>query len=152
MVKRRRLLLGGLGLIGMAALGAFGGVFAAEAEIASLVRRRLPFLTLDDAGVHAFSKDYVDNILAKRPTWYRIKFHFYSLFAKPVSGYGFSTDTRSRLQRTQDNLATIYLLSSDFFAQGADQTRTVQYVALYDPVRACSNPFARPPPDAAVAS
>lgn len=39
---------------------------------------------------------------------------------------------------------TRFLLSTDFFQNGADESRTMQYVTFYDPyVTACRNPFAR---------
>jgi hypothetical protein len=40
-------------------------------------------------------------------------------------------------------VVTAFLLSSDFFQNGADETRTVRYLAYYDPYKyACGNPFA----------
>lgn len=143
MVKRRGFLIG-IGLLGVAALGVWGADIATESEIVSGVRRRLPFLRFDEAGLHAFAKDYIRSLLAKRPSWYRWKYHILSLFSKPAARWGMSTDKRSRLQRQEDFLATVYLLSSDFFTTGALESRAVQYVSLYDPMRACSNPFARP--------
>jgi hypothetical protein len=147
MVNRRRILKIGVGVAAVAALGVWGADVASEAEIVSAVRRRLSFLRLDEPGLHAFAKDYISNMLAKRPSWYRWKYHIQSMFRKPAASWGISTDTRTRRQRLEDNLTTIYLLSSDLFAEGADETRTVQYVNLYDPMRACGSPFARPPVD-----
>ena len=146
MIKRRRFLLGGLGIAAVAGLGAVGlGVIVTESEIAAAVRRRLNVLQLDTAGLHSFAKDQLGALAAKRPTWNRLKSHLRSALAKPVvTHYGISNDKRSRRERIEDNLATLYLLSSDFFLHRADQSRIVQYVALYDPLRACSNPFARP--------
>ena len=144
MVNRRRILIIGLGITAVAALGVWGLDVASEAEIVSTVRRRLGFLRLDEAGLHSFAKDYISSLLAKRPSWYRWKYHFQSLFRKPGARWGISTDTRSRRARFEDNLATQYLLSSDLFPNGADETRTIRYVALYDPMRACGSPFARP--------
>jgi hypothetical protein len=151
MIKRRGFLIG-LGVVAVASLGVWGADIAAEAEIVSGVRRRLPFLKFDEAGLHAFSKDYIHTLLAKRPSWYRWKYHLYSFLSKPAVRWGISTDKRSRRERQEDNFATLYLLSSDFFTTGgADESRTIQYVSLYDPIRACGNPFARPvvdPPSA----
>ena len=145
MNRRRRFLLGGLGIAAVASLGVWElGNVVSESKIASAVRRRLSFLRLDEAGLHLFAKDQMGALLAKRPSWYRMKYHFHSLFLKPAASWGFSNDKRSRYERIEDNLATLYLLSSDFFEHGADQSRTVQYVSLYDPMRACGNPFARP--------
>jgi hypothetical protein len=137
-------LLGALGVAATASLGLWGADVFTQSEIASSVRRRLSFLKLDEAGLHSFARDQVASILAKRPTWYRIKFHIRMMFSKSGPHWGVSTDNRSRRERMVDNLATIYLLSSDFFLNGADESRSVRYVALFDPMRACDNPFARP--------
>jgi hypothetical protein len=153
MIKRRRILLGGLGIAAVAGLGVWGADIATESEIASSVRRRLGFLKLDEAGLHSFAKDQIAWLLAKRPTWYRIKFHIRALVSKPGgASWGLSTDKRTRRERMVDSLATKYLLSSDFFLNGADESRTVRYVNLYDPMRPCGNPFARPAVDRGAAS
>jgi hypothetical protein len=152
MIKRRRLLLGGLGLAAVAVAGVWGAEFVGESEIASGIRRRLPFLRFDDAGLHSFAKDYLSSMLKKRPSWYRWKYHFHSLFHKAAARWGMSTDTRSRREHLEDFFATLYLLSSDFFTSGADQSAVIHYVGLYDPMRACGNPFARPAMDSASAA
>jgi hypothetical protein len=144
-MKRRTFLLG-LGAVAVAGLGVVGvGPAAARAEIASLVRKRLVFLKLDETGLSQFAKDYVSAQLAKRPTWNRWKYHFLVIFTKQFSQYGgYSNDTRTRKEHLSDNLSTLYLLSSDFFANGSDESRIVQYRALYDPLQPpCSSPFAR---------
>jgi hypothetical protein len=143
MLKRRRFLKIGLGVVAVAAVGVWGADMAGEAEIVATVRKRLSFLKLEEAGLHSFAKDYISALLAKRPSWYRWKYHIQSLFRKPGARWGISTDTRSRRERFADNLATQYLLSSDLFLNGADENRTIQYVKLYDPMRACAAPFAR---------
>jgi hypothetical protein len=144
MISRRQLLLGGLGTTALAALGlgAFGRG-AIEAEIASHVRGRLGFLTLDDAGLRRFATDQVAALLAKRPTMNRLKYHFLSHVAPSFTRYLRSSETRSRLERTVDAFASTYLMSSDFFQNGADESEPVHYVSFYDPLLACGNPFAR---------
>jgi hypothetical protein len=145
MIERRSFLLGGAGLALIAGFGVWGADVFSQREIVSGVRRKLSFLTLDDAGLHAFAKDYINSMLAKRPSWYRWKVHFHALFARPSAArWGISTDNRSKRDRLDDYLATLFLLSSDFFVKGADETQVVGYVNLYDPMRACGNPFARP--------
>jgi hypothetical protein len=147
-MKRRQFLLGGLAIVAIAGLGVIGfGRGAAEAKITSLVRRRLSFLRLDETGLKAFAHDHLGALLAKRPTWNRMKYHFLSVFSKSFTRYNTSTDKRTRTERTIDNLASTYLLSSDFFLHNADQSRVVDYLNLYDPMRPCGNPFARPPLD-----
>jgi hypothetical protein len=143
-VQRRGFILGGLGVAAVAAIGVWGADVATESEIVSGVRRRLAFLRFDDAGLHSFAKDYIRAMLAKRPSWYRWKYHFYSLFHKPAAQWGMSNDNRSRRERLEDSLATLFLLSSDFFIKGADESRVIQYLNFYDPLRSCSSPFARP--------
>lgn len=146
-MKRRHLLLGAGAAIVAAALGLWGSELLSEEAIAAAVRRRLGALRLDDAGPRAFARDYIAALLAKRPTWFRTKYHIRSMFAAESSiADAFVGDHRSRRQRLDDNLATIYLMSSDFFWNHADESRVVRYVAMYDPIRACGNPFARPPP------
>jgi hypothetical protein len=146
-MKRRHLLIGGAAVIAATALGLYGAEYFSEDEIARAVRDRLRALRLDEEGPRAFSRDYVAALLAKRPTWFRIKYHIRSMVARrsPIAD-AYIDDHRSRRQKLEDNLAMVYLLSSDFFWNHADESRVVRYVALYDPMRACGNPFARPPP------
>ena len=42
----------------------------------------------------------------------------------------------------RSNVFTNYLLSTDFFPNGADESRIVAYVGLYNPYHGCENPFA----------
>lgn len=154
MIKRRTFLLGGLGVIVAAGLGVIGiGPAAARSQVVSLVRKRLNFLKLDEAGLHQFAQDQVASLLAKRPTWNRWKYHFLVIFTKQFNQYGgYSNDKRTRTEHLADNLSTLYLLSSDFFANGADESRTIEYTGLYDSLVPCSSPFARPPVDRPAAS
>jgi hypothetical protein len=147
-MKRRQFLLGGLAVVAIAGLGVIGfGRGAAQAKIVSLVRRRLSFLQLDEAGLQAFAHDHLGVLLAKRPTWNRWKYHFLSVFSKSITRWNTSTDKRTRSERVVDNMASTYLLSSDFFLNKADQSQVVHYISLYDPMVPCGNPFARPPID-----
>jgi hypothetical protein len=153
MITRRRVLLGGLAVVVVAGVGVIGiGPRAAESHIVTVVRRKLSFLKLDEKGLQAFAKDQVSALLAKRPTWNRLKYHYLSMFAKQFTRYNRSNDKRTRIQRMEDNFASTYLLSSDFFLNGADESRIVQYVNFYDPLRACGNPFWRPAIDTRSAS
>ena len=146
MINRRRLLLGGLGVAGVAGLGMWAfGRQALEAEIVSVLRRRLGYLQLDVGGLRAFATDQAQKIVAKRVSMNRLRYHLASNFDSGYKRFLRSTDTRSRIERSEDILVTTYLLSTDFFVHGADESRTVQYLGYYDPMRACGNPFARPP-------
>jgi hypothetical protein len=154
MMNRRRVILGGVGLAGVAGIGAWGlGHWGMEREIVSVLHRRLSFLKLDEEGVRAFAKDQTAATFNKKiPTWRRLRYHFLSAGAPSFQRFYRSSDQRSRVARLEDTLVSNYLLSSDFFANGADESRTINYVAYYDPMRACQNPFARPVVDPRAAS
>jgi hypothetical protein len=148
MITRRRLLLGALGFVGIAGIGAWlVGPAAMESKIASIVRKRLDFLKLDEEGLQAYARDQTAKILAKRVSLNRMRYHLMSAVATSFTRYQRSTDKRSRIQRAEDGFVSTYLLSSDFFIGGSDESRTVRYLGYYDPLRPCNNPFARPAVD-----
>ena len=50
----------------------------------------------------------------------------------------------ARVEALEERICATFLLSSDFFHNGADESRPVRYLALHEPTRAgCTNPFAR---------
>ena len=150
MISRRRLIVGGLGAVGAAGLGAWGlGRLGFQMEIVSILRRRLDYLKLDEGGIRAFAKDQTRATFGKKiPTWNRLRYHLLASGASSFKRFYRSTDTRSRIARFEDTLVSTYLLSSDYFWNASDESRTVNYVAYYDPNRPCNNPFARPAVDA----
>jgi hypothetical protein len=145
-ISRRWLIVGGLGAVGAAGLGAWGlGRLGFQMEIASILRRRLGFLKLDEGGVRAFAKDQTRATFGKKiPTWNRLRYHMLASGASSFKRFYRSTGTHSRMGGFEDALVSTYLLSSDFFWNGSDESREVNYVAYYDPNRPCNNPFARP--------
>jgi hypothetical protein len=146
-MKRRKILLGALGATAVVGLGGITfGRGAAEDKLVLLLRERLSFLKLDEAGLRAFVHDHVGVLLAKRPTWNSWKYHFLTMFSKSVTRWNTSSDRRTRTERIVDRMASTYLLSSNFFIENkADTSLVVHYKGLYDPLRPCGNPFARPP-------
>jgi hypothetical protein len=153
MINRRRLLLGGAGLAVVAAGGYGLGRYGLQSQIASMLGRRLYFLKLDPDGVRQFAKDQTAALLGKKiPTWNRLKYHFLAGGAASFKRFYRSADSRSRKARMEDGIISSYLLSSDFFTNGMDESRTVRYVIYYDAARPCQNPFARPATDAPAAS
>jgi hypothetical protein len=156
-IDRRKLLLSGLGIAGLAAVSVWGVGAATESHIVAAVRRRLPSLRFDQPGLQAFAKDYmhfaesyVHAVLDQRPTWVLWKFHARTLVQGPADHVGLVHETRSRSRRLEEYWATLFLLSSNFFVTGANESRVVRYLGLYDPMRACGNPFARPAFDSPV--
>lgn len=148
MNTRRKFLLG-LGSVGvLGGLGLWGfGRDGIENAIVSVLRKRLDFLNLHEPGLNAFAADQTSKILAKRVSMGRLRYHFLSAVSSSFKRYERASVARTRRERAEDLLVSTYLLSSDFFINGSDESREVRYVAYYDAMRPCNNPFARPPED-----
>jgi hypothetical protein len=132
-------------LVGVAGVGAAlrwgGSGLSPEDAIVTIVHKRLGYLSLDEPGVRQFAKDYVaaTNISG-------IKLRLIAALA-PIYRR-LPTSPANRVARGtrygEERVVTCYLLSTDFFPSGSDEARTVRYTGLYDPLRACGNPFRRP--------
>lgn len=84
----------------------------ARLSLEDRIRGHFDYLTLDAAGVGAFAQEYQKQ---NGPI---------GLFSSP-----------------EPEVFGRYLLSTDFFQHGADESRTLHYVAFYDPyVSPCWNP------------
>ena len=144
MISRRRMIVGGIGVVGVGGLAAWGlGRIGLKAEIVALLKRRLDYLKLDEQGVQTFATDRVDAMFNKKiPTWNRLRYHF-GAGIPSARRFQRSTDARSRVVRFEDAVVQLYLLSSNFFIDGADESRVVRYVGYFDPMHPCQNPFAR---------
>lgn len=89
-------------------------------QTAATVRRLLPYLRIDDDGLARFAQE----LRARNQ---------YALLRRARAG-----DAQAGAWLGQQ-----FLLSSDFFWQGADVAKTVRYRAYYDPYELpCANPFA----------
>lgn len=141
-IARRRFLGWGLGV----AAGA-GGLWTAwkwrygEATevIVAILERRVGYLQVEPAIFERFAADYVE--FRKD---YKRQLSILSIVSLPlqyVTPYGW-LEQGSALRRLEDNVVSLFLLSTDFFEHGADEARTVGYVGFYDPYDlACRNPF-----------
>ena len=90
--------------------------------VVSTLRQRLDYLELEEEGVVHFARD-----LRKR--------RLHTLLRRLKAGDA----------ETAEWLVQQFLMSSDFFWNGADESRPVGYMGYYDPYeRPCANPFARP--------
>jgi hypothetical protein len=141
LVKRRGVLLG------LAALGGLTGVMGwrfshvtPEQAIAMVIHKRLAYLRLDEAGVLRFARE-----LAAKKDIANYKLRALAAVGRLYSGVSYPgyNAISNAIRAGEDRIVTVYLLSSDFFAMGADEGRVVHYLDLYDAMRACSNPFAR---------
>jgi hypothetical protein len=139
-MKRRYFLLSGLGAL----CGVVGWRFiqsSDESAITKVLHKRLDYLRLDEAGVRRFARDLMANqflssgrlrvIDAAGPLYTRLALNAHNRLDDGI-------------RHGEDRLVTQYLISSDFFANGADESRIVHYVGYFDPTAGCNSPFARP--------
>lgn len=141
-MKRRTLLLSGLAAVFGLAAGRLLLGPREEQAIAMVVLRRLDYLHLDPDGVQQFARDMARLHVISRSRLRALA------FISPVYTHFALSEGQSALagvlRHGEDRLVSTFLISSDFFAQGADTARTVKYLGLLDPRHACGNPFARP--------
>lgn len=143
---RRRQLLAAAAAAGIAGLATWRVTSGSEEDaVIAVLRKRLDYLKLDEQGLHAYAADLVArksvssgklrSIAAAGPVYAHLDV---SSFANPFT---------RELRHGEERLVSLYLLSSDFFLNGADETRMVRYRGYYDPVgqlSPCSNFFSRP--------
>lgn len=115
-----------------------------EDAIVAVLKKRLDYLILDENGLRVFARD-----LAAQQIISSHKLRMLD-FAGPVysqlSLAAYSSALTHAIRHGEERIVTQYLLSSDFFLAGADETRKVRYYRYYDPTRnprPCSTPFAR---------
>jgi hypothetical protein len=127
MKRRNFLTLAGIGGA-LAALASFKFIFDPFESIAKkIIRAELNYLTLDEQGLDRFVADYT-----------KLKDRNYKLTMKGYSLFGINSANSGKVHQ----LVSAYLLSSDFFQNKMDHTRSVKYLGLYDPyTRPCAHPF-----------
>ncbi len=139
-MNRRKLIFGSIAG-GIALLGARVGLANPRNAIERVLHKRLAYLKLDPAGVRQFSDDVLHR---------QIISHFRLMVIDFVGPLYTDTDPSpdgrigSTLRHGEDRVVSQFLISSDFFINGADTSRTVRYLGWYNPLAACGNPFARP--------
>jgi hypothetical protein len=143
MIKRRTLLWGAGGVL---ALGAVAGwrvlTSSQEDAVAKVLYKRLDYLKLDPEGVRQFARDLVmRNVISST------KLRMIDATGFLYSGFALDGDSRLSLaiRRGEERVISAYLISTDFFTNGADLGKEVKYLGFFDPMRPCSNPFARLP-------
>ena len=107
--------------------------------IVAILERRVGYLKVDHTSFERFAVDYLESRKA-----YKSELALMALFSLPyryVTPYAFLKQGHS-LRRLESNVVSRYLLSTDFFEHGADESRPVAYVEFHDPYSiACRNPF-----------
>lgn len=126
---KRRTFIAVAGVSGLLA-GAFSFRFFSETfEDAGvdIIKRELPFLRLDPAGVRAFMRDYA----LGQDAAYKRAIRLYKAI-------GVGSERSGKVHQ----LVSQYLLSTDFFRNNADENRVIKFVGLYNPyLTPCAHPF-----------
>jgi hypothetical protein len=147
---KRRTFLAGAVAAASAASGLLGLAYSRSSQektIASIVYKRLPYLKLDHAGVQQFARDFAARRLLSgaRLRLVGLVWPVYRRLPLDHSGSRLGSSLRDRLEHAEERIVSTYLISSDFFTHGADQSRVVCYRGCYDALsHACGNPFCRP--------
>jgi hypothetical protein len=94
--------------------------FDPSAAIKAIVRKKLPYVQVADDQLERFAYDF------------RLRSEKNVLALATTSPDDFVYEVCAK-----------FLMSSDFFFNGANVTRPVRYVVWYDPYKACSSPFAK---------
>ena len=116
-----------------------------ENAIIAVLQKRLDYLLLDDNGLHAFARDLVAQRVISRNKLRMLDVAGPVYMQLPIASY--RNALTHAVRHGEERIVSLYLLSSDFFLTGADETRIVRYQGYYDPIRnlhPISNPFARP--------
>ena len=139
-MNRRKLIIGSIGAA-VAVLGARLGLASPEDGVIRVLRKRLDYLNLDPDGLRRFAAD-----VQQRKFISRFRLAMIDFSGPMYSDTNVSPDGRfgTLLRYGEDHVVTQFLISSDFFINGADTSRVVMYRGWFNPLLACGNPFARP--------
>lgn len=107
--------------------------------VMAVLKRRVGYLRNEPGSFERFAHEYVEykhehmRQLA-RMSVIALPFTYVTLYRWLPMGHS--------LRRLEDNIVTKYLLSTDFFLHGGDESRVVTYLSFYEPQLApCRNPF-----------
>ena len=110
--------------------------------IVAILRKNLHYLKLDEAGLIAFAQDF----LANQPNFVNSRNMDLLDLARPFYIYSdlFEiTPASDELHRVEERMVTQFLMSTDFFWNGANESRPIMYLGYYTPYKqVCGNPFA----------
>lgn len=134
-ITRRTLLKSGV--VGAAVVGAAGTAaylsydkirLLQPSELVSYLKSNFDYLTfnIDDAQFTAFANEYLEYYReVPRETWYVLR-----------------GGDEEKHKNVMDDFAMTFLMSTDFFKNGADESKPVNYVMFYHPYRSpCWNPL-----------
>jgi len=106
--------------------------------VVTLVRKKLDYLQIDEAGLEQFAIDFAGT----RAPMFALRLSWMGMFS-PLYAHTNVLDSTNAVDVFGEEVAKLFLLSSDFFWNGSDITREVKYIKFYNPyTRPCANPFA----------
>lgn len=112
--------------------------------IFTVFEKRLSYLKWDKTEVMIFIQDFMANIDNK--IYIQNKLNKFS-FLYPLYNYTNLLDKTpfaSKIRSFEEKVVTNFLLSTNFFREGADETKPVKYLFYYDPYKApCQNPLVK---------
>jgi hypothetical protein len=116
-----------------------------EGAIVDIVRKRLYYLKLDPNGVNAFARDLVKRKIISGGKLRAIDTAgpVYTLLSSHIGDNALAHN----FKHGEERIASMYLLSTDFFRNGHDKSKIVRYVEFYAPFEKfnpCQTLFARP--------
>jgi hypothetical protein len=107
----------------------------AQSLISKILKRELSFLQLEESGVSQYALEYYTKVTSNKSSVQILKYNAKLMYLY-VNKYDASKSWTVNL------IAKNYLLGSDFFLNNMDESRTIHYMALFDPIIApCNNPF-----------
>jgi hypothetical protein len=127
----------------LAAGGATGWAYwrsTPEQSIVAILYKRLGYLKLDPGGIERFAQDFAGRhvLSSARLRAVGMLWPLYRRLSLNSSGWC------AHANHAEERIVSTYLISSDFFIGGSDQTKTVCYLGCYDALtHACGNPFCR---------
>jgi hypothetical protein len=141
-ITRRTFLATGLGSGVLALLGAYRWRRRTAPDlIVAILKHRVGYLQIDPQTFVQFAEMYVARRLHHRQSLADLSvlsggLQYWSPYSWLERGHAF--------RRLEDSVVSHFLLSTDFFQHGADESRDVSFVAFYEPGNSvCRNPFAR---------
>ena len=106
--------------------------------IVEILQDNLTYLNLEGIDLYAFAEDFIND----RGT-YGVRGHFLALAYPVIRHASFLNIERAQVERFEYRVVSRFLLSTDFFANGAIEALPIRYVAFSNPYRRpCANPFA----------
>ena len=103
-------------------------------SVQSIIKRELDYLIIDAKGLAQFSTDYIEYVKTF-PLLSQQKFRM-----NIASANFLKKNAQNSL--TIEGIVTGFLLSTDFFVNRMDETKTIKYIGLRDKNKAaCFNPF-----------